>query len=160
MNFNCFLILKVKEANFSDLDEVLRKKYEKQLKDINLIYDYFYDSFLFYQGFFEIDISDYFAYGEVGMCRYDNKASTVFNCMFSPFDSPNSSYYDGYNPTYLGHKEKRKQVPSTLGKYYFQLSYQKEIYIELLQKYYPSMTNSPQGWNKKMMKRLEIYEMR
>lgn len=41
-------------------------------------------------------------------------------CMFSPFDSPNSSYYDGYNPTYLGHKEKRKQVPSTLGKYYFQ----------------------------------------
>lgn len=41
----------IKEANFSDLDEVLRKKYEKQLKDINLIYDYFYDSFLFYQGF-------------------------------------------------------------------------------------------------------------
>lgn len=108
----------IKETNFSNLDEVLRKKYEKQLKDIGLFpfgYDY-YGFPLYYKGFFEMSANDYFAYDV----------------------DKESDYYYSY-------KSLNSSGPSTLGKYYFQLSYQKEIYIELLQKYYPSMTNPPQG---------------
>ena len=56
-------------------------------------------------------------------------------------------------------KEKQKytiSIPSPLGKYYFELSDNKDIYIEFFYRIYPNITNPPKGWSKEMMRKLEL----
>ena len=47
-------------------------------------------------------------------------------------------------------------TPSPLGKYYFELSDNKGVYIEFFDRIYPSITNPPKGWSKEMMRKLEL----
>ncbi|EEA6140371.1 hypothetical protein G3Z92_000005 [Campylobacter jejuni] len=39
---------------------------------------------------------------------------------------------------------------------YFELSYQKGIYIELLRPYYPSIKDLPEGWDNKMLEKANL----
>ncbi len=49
-----------------------------------------------------------------------------------------------------------KAYPFALGKYYFELSYQKGVYIELLRPYYPSIKDLPEGWDNKMLEKANL----
>ncbi|MGX2972979.1 hypothetical protein [Helicobacter sp. T3_23-1059] len=49
-----------------------------------------------------------------------------------------------------------KVKPSPLGKYYFELSDNKSVYIEFFPRIYPSITNLPKGWSKEMMQKLDL----
>ena len=62
------------------------------------------------------------------------------------FISPNQALFERGQPI----------TPSPLGKYYFELSDNKDVYIEFFNRSYPSITNAPKGWSKEMMKKLEL----
>ena len=47
-------------------------------------------------------------------------------------------------------------TPSPLGKYYFELSDNKGVFIEFFNRIYPSISNPPKGWSKEMMQKLEL----
>ena len=53
-------------------------------------------------------------------------------------------------------KKITKVKPSPLGKYYFELSDNKSVYIEFFPRIYPSITNLPKGWSKEMMQKLDL----
>ncbi len=62
------------------------------------------------------------------------------------FVSPNQALFTRGQPI----------TTSPLGKYYFELSDNKDIYIEFFDRIYPSITNPPKGWSKEMMQKLEL----
>ncbi|MGX2971418.1 hypothetical protein [Helicobacter sp. T3_23-1059] len=62
------------------------------------------------------------------------------------FLSPNQALFERGQPI----------TPSPLGKYYFELSDNKGVYIEFFPRIYPSITNSPKGWSKEMMQKLDL----
>ncbi|WP_257938263.1 hypothetical protein [Campylobacter lari] len=128
------------KINYNDLNNELIRKYEKEIFDMGFekrgsyFVDYFDYSFN-YNGFFEIN-------------RYNGSYYDELN-LASSLDSPNIICYD---------KNSIKKCilnPSTLGKYYFQISrYYEEVFFELLKPYYPSIKNLPKGWNKEMIEKI------
>ena len=67
-----------------------------------------------------------------------------------------ASYIKSPNVVYYEEKkwiERRKLIPSVLGKYYFEFAYQEGVYIELLRPYYPSIKDLPEGWDNKMLEK-------
>ncbi|QOR00542.1 hypothetical protein [Campylobacter sp. 2014D-0216] len=128
------------KIHYNKLNDELSKKYEKEIFDMgfekrgNYFVDYFDYSFN-YNGFFEINKYNGSYYDELNLA--------------SSLDSPNIICYD---------KSSIKKCilsPSTLGKYYFQISrYHEEVFFELLRPYYPNMKNLPKGWNKEMIEKI------
>ncbi|PZT47215.1 hypothetical protein B6S12_10255 [Helicobacter valdiviensis] len=153
------------KIHYRNLDQEVNKRYEKILFDIGFgkrgVYDVYFDDYYSYSfgnnGIFKFSIDDYFAYDEIGVKAYEYEYKIGqppkvigFDNSKSPFDSPNFVYSDG---NYHGSK---KLVPSALGKYYFELSYQEEVYIELLRPYYPSIKDLPKGWDNKMLEKANL----
>ncbi|WP_144626758.1 hypothetical protein [Campylobacter coli] len=137
---------------YQNLNEEINKRYEKILLDMgfegeNGYFNDYYDYGFGNNGIFEFSIDDYFAYDEIGVQPIQQNPYVPPK---SPFDSPNFVYSDG---NYHGDA---KLVPSALGKYYFELLYQKEIYIELLRPYYPSIKDLPEGWDNKMLEKANL----
>ncbi|AJC90876.1 hypothetical protein [Campylobacter subantarcticus] len=128
------------KIHYNKLNDELSKKYEKEIFNMgfekrgNYFVDYFDYSFN-YNGFFEINKYNGSYYDELNLA--------------SSLDSPNIICYD---------KSSIKKCilsPSTLGKYYFQISrYHEEVFFELLRPYYPNMKNLPKGWNKEMIEKI------
>ncbi|WP_261530553.1 hypothetical protein, partial [Campylobacter lari] len=117
------------KINYNDLNNELSKKYEKEIFDMGFekrgsyFVDYFEYSFN-YNGFFEIN-------------KYNGSYNDDLN-LASSLNSPNITYYDKSS------LKKCTLNPSTLGKYYFQISrYHEEVFFELLKPYYPSIKNLP-----------------
>ncbi|MGX2972552.1 hypothetical protein [Helicobacter sp. T3_23-1059] len=87
-------------------------------------------------------------------------------------DLPKSKGYEQYSPNidmsdFCNDKEPcslredifnkiTKVKPSPLGKYYFELSDNKSVYIEFFPRIYPSITNPPKGWSKEIMQKLDL----
>ncbi|HFU2808297.1 TPA: hypothetical protein ACH5NL_001670 [Campylobacter coli] len=137
---------------YQNLNEEINKRYEKILLNMgfegeNGYFKDYYDYGFGNNGIFEFSIYDYFAYDEIGVLPIQQSPYVPPK---SPFDSPNFVYSDG---NYHGDA---KLVPSALGKYYFELLYQKEIYIELLRPYYPSIKDLPEGWDNKMLEKANL----
>lgn len=137
---------------YQNLNEEINKRYEKILLNMgfegeNGYFKDYYDYGFGNNGIFEFSIYDYFAYDEIGVQPIQQSPYVPPK---SPFDSPNFIYSDG---NYHGDA---KLVPSALGKYYFELLYQKEIYIELLRPYYPSIKDLPEGWDNKMLEKANL----
>ncbi len=137
---------------YQNLNEEINKRYEKILLNMgfegeNGYFKDYYDYGFGNNGIFEFSIYDYFAYDEIGVQPIQQSPYVPPK---SPFDSPNFVYSDG---NYHGDA---KLVPSALGKYYFELLYQKEIYIELLHPYYPSIKDLPEGWDNKMLEKANL----
>ncbi|EAK8023703.1 TPA: hypothetical protein RZK37_001555 [Campylobacter coli] len=137
---------------YQNLNEEINKRYEKILLNMgfegeNGYFKDYYDYGFGNNGIFEFSIYDYFAYDEIGVQPIQQSPYVPPK---SPFDSPNFVYSDG---NYHGDA---KLVPSALGKYYFELLYQKEIYIELLRPYYPSIKDLPEGWDNKMLEKANL----
>lgn len=137
---------------YQNLNEEINKRYEKILLNMgfegeNGYFKDYYDYGFGNNGIFEFSIYDYFAYDEIGVQPIQQSPYVPPK---SPFDSPNFVYSDG---NYHGDV---KLVPSALGKYYFELLYQKEIYIELLRPYYPSIKDLPEGWDNKMLEKANL----
>ncbi len=137
---------------YQNLNEEINKRYEKILLNMgfegeNGYFKDYYDYGFGNNGIFEFSIYDYFAYDEIGVQPIQQSPYVPPK---SPFDSPNFVYSDG---NYHGDA---KLVPSVLGKYYFELLYQKEIYIELLRPYYPSIKDLPEGWDNKMLEKANL----
>ncbi|HEB7554786.1 TPA: hypothetical protein RZH69_001801 [Campylobacter coli] len=137
---------------YKNLNEEINKRYEKILLDMgfegeNGYFNDYYDYGFGNNGIFKFSIDDYFAYDEIGVQPIQQSPYVPPK---SPFDSPNFVYSDG---DYHGDA---KLVPSALGKYYFELLYQKEIYIELLRPYYPSIKDLPEGWDNKMLEKANL----
>ncbi|HIF9854571.1 TPA: hypothetical protein ACX8B0_001631 [Campylobacter jejuni] len=135
------------KIDYKNLNEEINKRYEKILLDMgfegeNGYFNDYYDYGFGNNGIFKFNIYDYFAYDEIGVRSYVSPRS--------PFDSPNFVYSDG---NYHGDA---KLIPSALGKYYFELSYQKGVYIELLHPYYPSIKDLPEGWDNKMLEKANL----
>lgn len=141
------------KIHYRDLDEEINKRYEKILFDIRFnqgskgYFKDYYDYGFGNNGIFKFSIYDYFAYDEIGVQPIQQSPYVPPK---SPFDSPNFVYSDGNC-----HGD-AKLIPSALGKYYFELSYQKEIYIELLRPYYPSIKDLPEGWDNKMLEKANL----
>ncbi|ENQ6620246.1 hypothetical protein ACEQH1_001619, partial [Campylobacter lari] len=128
------------KINYNDLNNELSKKYEKEILDMGFekrgsyFVDYFDYSFN-YNGFFEIN-------------KYNGSYYDDLN-LASSLNSPNITYYDKSS------LKKCALNPSTLGKYYFQISrYHEEVFFELLKPYYPSIKNLPKGWSKEMIEKM------
>ncbi|STA74166.1 Uncharacterised protein [Campylobacter lari] len=128
------------KINYINLNDELSKKYEKEI--FNMGFEkrgsYFVDYFDYnfnYNGFFEINKYNGSYYDELNLA--------------SSLDSPNTICHD---------KNSIKKCilnPSTLGKYYFQISrYHEEVFFELLKPYYPSIKNLPKGWSKEMIEKM------
>ncbi len=137
---------------YQNLNEEINKRYEKILLNMgfegeNGYFKDYYDYGFGNNGIFEFSIYDYFAYDEIGVQPIQQSPYVPPK---SPFDSPNFVYSDG---NYHGDA---KLVPSALGKYYFELLYQKEIYIELLRPYYPNIKDLPEGWDNKMLEKANL----
>lgn len=137
---------------YQNLNKEINKRYEKILLNMgfegeNGYFKDYYDYGFGNNGIFEFSIYDYFAYDEIGVQPIQQSPYVPPK---SPFDSPNFVYSDG---NYHGDA---KLVPSALGKYYFELLYQKEIYIELLRPYYPSIKDLPEGWDNKMLEKANL----
>ncbi|HEB9322204.1 TPA: hypothetical protein RZK33_001522 [Campylobacter coli] len=137
---------------YQNLNEEINKRYEKILLNMgfegeNGYFKDYYDYGFGNNGIFEFSIYDYFAYDEIGVQPIQQSPYVPPK---SPFDSPNFVYSDG---NYHGDA---KLIPSALGKYYFELLYQKEIYIELLRPYYPSIKDLPEGWDNKMLEKANL----
>ncbi|EGK8183179.1 hypothetical protein IO457_001620 [Campylobacter coli] len=137
---------------YQNLNEEINKRYEKILLNMgfegeNGYFKDYYDYGFGNNGIFKFSIYDYFAYDEIGVQPIQQSPYVPPK---SPFDSPNFVYSDG---NYHGDA---KLVPSALGKYYFELLYQKEIYIELLRPYYPSIKDLPEGWDNKMLEKANL----
>ncbi|EHT8119555.1 hypothetical protein KXN09_000533, partial [Campylobacter jejuni] len=135
------------KIDYKNLNEEINKRYEKILLDMgfegeNGYFNDYYDYSFGNNGIFKFNIYDYFAYDEIGVRPYVSPRS--------PFYSPNFVYSDG---NYHGDA---KLIPSALGKYYFELSYQKGVYIELLRPYYPSIKDLPEGWDNKMLEKANL----
>ena len=90
--------------------------------------------------FFNVEATNYIPTDEKG--HYDAEFGSP---MFS-FDSPNQNLFTRGQPI----------TPSPLGKYYFELSDNKDIFIEFFDRIYPSITNPPKGWSKEMMRKLDL----
>ncbi|HEB7537110.1 TPA: hypothetical protein RZH73_001760 [Campylobacter coli] len=160
--FNPTAYMEDTKIYYKNLNEEINKRYEKILLDMgfegeNGYFNDYYDYGFGNNGIFKFSIDDYFAYDEIGVkaYRYEYKIGQPpkvigFVNSKSPFDSPNFVYSDG---DYHGDA---KLVPSALGKYYFELLYQKEIYIELLRPYYPSIKDLPEGWDNKMLEKANL----
>ncbi|HEB9314004.1 TPA: hypothetical protein RZK23_001676 [Campylobacter coli] len=150
------------KIHYRNLDQEVNKRYEKILLNMgfegeNGYFKDYYDYGFGNNGIFEFSIDDYFAYDEIGVKAYEyeykiGQPPKIIGLRpnKSPFDSPNFVYSDG---NYHGDA---KLVPSALGKYYFELLYQKEIYIELLRPYYPSIKDLPEGWDNKMLEKANL----
>lgn len=137
---------------YQNLNEEINKRYEKILLNMgfegeNGYFKDYYDYGFGNNGIFEFSIYDYFAYDEIGVQPIQQSPYVPPK---SPFDSPNFVYSDG------NYRGDAKLVPSALGKYYFELLYQKEIYIELLRPYYPSIKDLPEGWDNKMLEKANL----
>ena len=91
--------------------------------------------------------------------------------LFMPNESRISNYIDGFdfkspNRIYRTYPATGKPIyddeeppiyaPSPLGNYYFELTDNIGTFIEYYQRIYPSIKNPPKGWNKEMMKKLEL----
>lgn len=74
------------------------------------------------------------------------------------FQSPNRIYrtYPATGKPIYDDKEPPIYAPSPLGNYYFELTDNIGTFIEFFQRIYPSIDNPPKGWNKEMMKKLEL----
>lgn len=144
MFFNPAAYIHSKDTDFRYLDEEIHKRYENQIKNLDLG---FYGLYFYYDGFFKMNTWDYFVDDR------EELPNTIlrFNYTDAPFKSPNII---PYNPFIMQFELKFK--PSPLGKYYFELTYQRGIYLELIQPYYPSIANPPKGWTKEMMKKLDL----
>lgn len=138
--FNPAVYIDDTKINYINLNNELSKKYEKEIFNMgfekrgNYFVDYF-DYAFDYKGFFEIHKYNGLYYDELNLA--------------SSLDSPNIIYYDNNS------LKKCILIPSTLGKYYFQISrYHKEVFFELLKPYYPDVKNLPKGWNKEMIEKI------
>ncbi|MGJ0125512.1 hypothetical protein [Campylobacter coli] len=150
--FNPTAYMEDTKIYYKNLNEEINKRYEKILLDMgfegeNGYFNDYYDYGFGNNGIFKFSIDDYFAYDEIGVQPIQQSPYVPPK---SPFDSPNFVYSDG---DYHGDA---KLVPSALGKYYFELLYQKEIYIELLRPYYPSIKDLPEGWDNKMLEKANL----
>ncbi|WP_059007203.1 hypothetical protein [Campylobacter coli] len=150
--FNPTAYMEDTKIYYKNLNEEINKRYEKILLDMgfegeNGYFNDYYDYGFGNNGIFKFSIYDYFAYDEIGVQPIQQNPYVPPK---SPFDSPNFVYSDG---DYHGDA---KLVPSALGKYYFELLYQKEIYIELLRPYYPSIKDLPEGWDNKMLEKANL----
>lgn len=119
---------------YRDLSKELNKRYEKEILDMGFEGEngYFRDYYNYpfkYQGFFYLGKYNGLSYNELIL-----------------LDSPNVIHYG----------ETLKLIPSALGKYYFELLHQKEVYIELLRPYYPSIKDLPEGWDNKMLEKANL----
>ena len=65
-------------------------------------------------------------------------------------------YFDVIKLTEIEQKKLLDSYPSPLGNYYFELTDNIGTFIEYFQRIYPSIKNPPKGWNKEMMKKLEL----
>lgn len=76
----------------------------------------------------------------------------------SAFQSPNRVYrtYPATGKPIYDDKKPPIYAPSPLGNYYFELTDNRGTFIEFFQRIYPSIDNPPQGWNKEMMKKLDL----
>lgn len=140
--FNPAAYIHSKDTDFRHLDEEIHKRYENQIKNLDLAY---YGLYFYYEGFFEMDPFDYFSDDRKKIPNTILRLSYTY----TPFKSPNVIPYD-----YLMTQFELKFKPSPLGKYYFELTYQRGNYLELIQPYYP--TNPPKAWTKQMMEKLNL----
>ncbi|WP_270980270.1 hypothetical protein [Campylobacter helveticus] len=127
------------KVNYRDLSKEFNKRYEKEIFEIgfekkyNAFMDY-YDRYFEYDGFFHTRHFDGLLYDDLNLASY--------------LKSPNVVYYE--EKKWI---ERRKLIPSVLGKYYFEFAYQEGVYIELLRPYYPSIKDLPEGWDNKMLEK-------
>ncbi|MGX3098882.1 hypothetical protein [Helicobacter sp. 23-1046] len=91
-------------------------------------------------GFFNVEASNYIPTDEKGHKDIDS------NGYYFSFTSPNQALFTRGQPI----------TPSPLGKYYFELSDNKSVFIEFFPRIYPSITNPPKGWSKEMMQKLDF----
>ena len=91
-------------------------------------------------GFFNVEVSNYLPTDEKGYYH------TEWGYPNYSFVSPNQALFTRGQPI----------TPSPLGKYYFELSDNKGVFIEFFDRIYPSITNPPKGWSKEMMQKLEL----
>ncbi|MGX2973132.1 hypothetical protein [Helicobacter sp. T3_23-1059] len=78
---------------------------------------------------------------------------------FTPLNIDTSDFCNDKEPCSLREdifNKITKVKPSPLGKYYFELSDNKSVYIEFFPRIYPSITNLPKGWSKEMMQKLDL----
>ncbi|MGX3046056.1 hypothetical protein [Helicobacter sp. T3_23-1056] len=105
-------------------------------------------------GFFNLEAQNYLPTDEKG--HYHTKLSNSLS-----FTSPNQPIsqmdeYEIYDMSDSQIDQASKITPSPLGKYYFELSDNKSVYIEFFPRIYPSITNPPKGWSKEMMQKLDL----
>ena len=106
-------------------------------------------------GFFNVEATNYLPSDEKGLYHAE------FGSPSSSFISPNQkiSEIPKHKLVWMSLEEKESYTiptPSPLGKYYFELSDNKDVYIEFFNQIYPNITNAPKGWSKEMMKKLEL----
>jgi len=87
-----------------------------------------------------VEASNYLPTDEKGHKDIDS------NGYYFSFTSPNQALFTRGQPI----------TPSPLGKYYFELSDNKSVYIEFFPRIYPSITTPPKGWSKEMMQKLDL----
>ncbi|TNB61129.1 hypothetical protein [Campylobacter helveticus] len=170
--FNPIAYMDDTKIHYKDLEQEVNKRYEKELLNVGfekevlgvelgfekeyIYFDDYYDFNFNYTGIFEFNIKSYFAYDEIGLKAYEyefkgvKRIGVIGLSSDSAFNSPNFILSEQFysNKTF-------KLPPSALGRYYFELEYQKEIYIELLPPYYPSLNNL-EGWDKKMLEKANL----
>ncbi|OCX43085.1 hypothetical protein A7X81_01480 [Campylobacter ornithocola] len=155
--FNPAVYIDDTKVNYKDLSENLNKHYEKELLNMGFekkgsyFVDYFDYSFN-YKGFFEINLDDYFPNNlhskTMVKLKYNNEINFGIKYKYNFVETPNILY------TKKNNQMEEFYIPSTLGKYYFQISrYHNEVFFELLKPYYPDIKNLPKGWCKEMIEK-------
>ncbi|WP_151899174.1 hypothetical protein [Campylobacter armoricus] len=146
------------KINYNDLNDELSKKYEKEIFNMGFekrgsyFVDYFDYSFN-YNGFFEINLDDYFPNNlhskTIDKLKYNDEIKFGIKYKYNFVETPNIRY------TKKNNQMEEFYIPSTLGKYYFQISrYHEEVFFELLKPYYPDIKNLPKGWGKEMIEKI------
>ena len=124
----------------------LAKKYRSSTKEVefsNTMY-----------GFDEYKRELFFGNNGGLMNVYDDYIKLQFLSPNQPISQMNE--YEIYDMSESQIEQASKITPSPLGKYYFELSDNKGVYIEFFPRIYPSITNPPKGWSKEMMQKLDL----
>lgn len=130
------------KVNYRNLSKEFNKRYEKEILEIGFEggNGYFIDYYNYpfeYDGFFYIHYFDGLLYDDLNLASH--------------LKSPNVVHYEEEKNI-----EKRKLIPSALGKYYFEFYYQKGVYFELLHPYYPNIKDMPKAWDNKMLEKANL----
>ncbi|MGX2972532.1 hypothetical protein [Helicobacter sp. T3_23-1059] len=105
-------------------------------------------------GFFNLEAQNYIPTDEKGHYHTKWRNSLSFTSPNQPISQIQE--YEIYDMSESQIEQASKITPSPLGKYYFELSDNKSVYIEFFPRIYPSITNPPKGWSKEMMQKLDL----